>query len=483
MNARRQSLPAQRLLPPAAARTLERVAPSSLPVLCLDCCGPAFDRIAASIHTASRRDRLVQVDLLGSRDGLLAGLIRAATSPRCTLAVDGIDRLDDDAQAALLRLLDGGVDGPRLVSASLADVDALRETLRPELWALVTTITVRTPSLARAGSDLAEIARARVAALAADLGREAPALSSAALDALLDHDWPGDAAELDGVLARTLVEVEGPVVDADDLRWAPVAGTASAREATRLAREARRDDPAGERASDGTGAVAGVGSEAIAVELAHRIKNPLVTVRTFVQSVAQLASDPADLARFRDLTEEAITRMDDTLEDILAFSRFAPPDPDTIEVVAVLRDALSEAQAARAGNDCSLDVEPGARLVAVADEPRLRAALGAVARHVVETIEPQGTLAVLVHGDALSLRLPEAGATSHLRGVTGLDDDLPLPLLLARGALAHGGASLVSREEDGRRLVEIRFPGAEAARPAARAGQRHAGRDGLRRDA
>lgn len=470
-----------RLLPPASARTLERVAATSLPVLCLDSFGPAFDRIAAGIHAASRRDRLVQVDLRASRDGLLAGLIRAATSQHCTLSIDGLERLDDDAQGALLRLLDGDGDRPRLVTASLADLEELRASLRPELWALATTITVRAPALARAGTGIADIARARLAALAEELGVAPPGLSPRAVEALAAHDWPGDAAELDAVLARTLVGVETSMLQAADLRWEPLdptgaAGSTAAGSPPAVATARTGGDPP-------AGLVGtGVGSEAIALELAHRIKNPLVTVRTFVQSVARLAADPADLARFRDLTEDAIARMDDALEDILAFSRLAPPEPDAIEVVGVLRDEIEQARLSRGGNECRIEVAPGAHLVAIADGARLRAAFASIARHVLETIEPQGTLVLEVRGDALALRLPEAGATSHLRGVTGLDDELPLPLLLASGALASGGASVACREEDGLRLVEIRFPGAEAARSAGQADERPGARDGRRRE-
>lgn len=486
MDANRQASRAFRLLPPAAARAIGRVASSTLPVLCLDSFGPAFERMAAAIHAESRRDRLVHVDLRASRDGLLAALIRAATSPRCTLAIDGIERLDDDAQAALLRLLDDDGEGPRLLSASLESVEALRAALRPELFALATTITVSTPALARAGSAIAGIAQARLAALAADLACAEPTLSTEAVRALAAHDWPGDAAELDGVLARTLVEIEGPVVEERDLRWGPLAPglrTGDPLEGTR-ARDPGPGSPAPSRAADDAhDASSGVGSEAIALELAHRIKNPLVTVRTFVQSVAQLASDPADLARFRDLTEEAIERMDEALEDILAFSRLGPAEPDALEIIRLLREALADARASHPGEGGEIELRADARLVAVVDEPRLRAALAAVARHVFETLEPRGVVSVEVLPDGFVLRHPEGGAASHLRGVTGLDEELPLSLLLARGALVHAGASLASRDEGGLRRIEVRFPGAEADRAPGRAGSDPGHRDGTRRDA
>jgi signal transduction histidine kinase len=478
----REIPPALRLIPPASARTLARVAGSGLPVLCLDCFGAAFSRIAASIHAASRRDRLITLDLHATRDDLLAALIRAATSPRCTLAIDGIEKLGDDAQAALLRLMDG--DGPRLVSASAADLATLRATLRPDFFALVSTISVRAPALARAGEDVAAIARERLVVLAAELGCEVPAISPDAERALAAHPWPGDAAELDAVLARSLLALDGVTIRADDLRWDPLEPTAAAGIAAAPSGvHAAPLPPARSRVSE-PAATGAVGSEAIAVELAHQIKNPLVTVRTFVQSVAQLASDPADLARFRDLTEEAIGRMDGALEEILAFSRLAPPRPRRIDVSALLRESLREATAGRSAKDCGVELPEDAGFIAFADEARLRAALTAISRHVLETIEPGGTLEVEAVGDTLFLRHREAGATTHLRGVSGLDDELPLALLLARGALAADNVTLESDHEGAQRCIALRFPGAEATRrtvadaPLPQEGAAH----GLRRD-
>ena len=91
------------LLPRDARRALERAAATPLPILCLDCHGPCFARLAAAIHDLSGRDRLVSIDLRTAPEAMLAGLIRAGTAPRATLAIDGIERLDREAQAALVR--------------------------------------------------------------------------------------------------------------------------------------------------------------------------------------------------------------------------------------------------------------------------------------------------------------------------------------------------------------------------------------------
>ena len=153
------------------------------------------------------------------------------------------------------------------------------------------------------------------------------------------------------------------------------------------------------------------------------------------------------------------------------FRRTAPP-------------ARARATAGRSAKDCGVELPEDAGFIAFADEARLRAALTAISRHVLETIEPGGTLEVEAVGDTLLLRHREAGATTHLRGVSGLDDELPLALLLARGALAADNVTLESDHEGAQRCIALRFPGAEATRrtvadaPLPQEGAAH----GLRRD-
>ena len=68
--------------------------------------------------------------------------------------------------------------------------------------------------------------------------------------------------------------------------------------------------------------------------------------------------------------------------------------------------------------------------------------------------------------------------------MSGLDDELPLALLLARGALAADNVTLESDHEGAQRCIALRFPGAEATRrtvadaPLPQEGAAH----GLRRD-
>lgn len=482
-------------LPQQTLDLLARVAPTSLPVLCTTCFGAAFRRIAGAVHLASGREDLLFVDLRRSGGTLPAGLPDGDRAARTTLALDGIEYLDGAGQDVLATLL--ARSPVRLLCATDVALDLLAPRWRADLLAHVSTVTVATPALARRGDAIAEVARQRLNALSRELGRDAPELAADAETALVGHAWPGDLAELDAVLARTLLATGAPVIDGVAIRFRPdgssapqpgadggairiASGRASAPApaipevvlpaapppfppdaapppselpsdealiatlpAPGLFRKRRDDDPPAAARVRPELPVAGPAAtptlEALAVELAHQLKNPLVTIKTFVGSIESLRDDPQELGQFRALTDEAVTRMDEILDGLLAFARLHAPVLDTFDVVALLREALRSAWRVLSSKQVELDAPDGAVLRVRADREHVRFALATLARHVAETIEPRARLAIAVEEPAtLRLDYRESGAITHLRGAShDGESGLPLALLLVRGALAR----------------------------------------------
>lgn len=456
------------LLPQATLVVLGRVAPTNLPLLCTACFGAAFGRIAAAVHHASGRDELLLIDLRRTGGTIPAGLPRGERARHTTLALDGLEHLDPRGQDVLASELAAG--SYRVVSATDATLDVLAARWRPDLFALLATVTVHAPALARRAAEIGAIARDRLATLSAALGRPSPDLAPAAIAALAAHGWPGDLAELDAILARTLLDC-GPFVEADDLRWRPDApdaaglplpapptppATAESTRDTELRNApddvvappdctaARTPEPSASVPAVGRAAGTSPTLEAVAVELAHQLKNPLVTIKTFVASAESLAAEPLELAQFRTLTDEAVSRMDEILDGLLAFARLADPVEESFDALPLLRDALRAGWRGFASKQVTLDAPEAATLAARADREHLRFAFATLARHVAETIEPRGTLAIGVEpGATLHFAYRESGAITHLRGVASSDaSSLPLALLLVRGALGRGGSDV-----------------------------------------
>src|SRR5262249_48327833 len=77
-------------------------------------------------------------------------------------------------------------------------------------------------------------------------------------------------------------------------------------------------------------------------ELAHELKNPMVTVKTFSQLLGDRFDDPAFRVRFQQTVNGDIQRMDDLLESVIAFSHFGRPEKEKVLVYEQLRRVEEE---------------------------------------------------------------------------------------------------------------------------------------------
>ena len=236
---------------------IERVAPSSVPVLVQGETGTGKELVARALHDGSpRRDRpflaencaaiaenLLESELFGHRKGAFTGAV--ADRPGHLVAADGgtvfLDEIGDmpmAMQAKLLRVLQDGevravganttrkVD-VRIVAATHRDLPAAVAAgeFREDLLFRLNVVTLHLPPLRERGDDVRAIATGLLPAIAEEVGRDAT-LSAAALDVLARWDWPGNVRELENELRRA-VALSGAVIEPEDLSERLVRGTGS----------------------------------------------------------------------------------------------------------------------------------------------------------------------------------------------------------------------------------------------------------------
>ena len=226
---------------------IERVAPSSVPVLVQGETGTGKELVARALHDGSpRRDRpflaencaaiaenLLESELFGHRKGAFTGAV--ADRPGHLVAADGgtvfLDEIGDmpmAMQAKLLRVLQDGevravganttrkVD-VRVVAATHRDLPAAVAAgeFREDLLFRLNVVTLHLPPLRERGDDVRAIATGLLPAIAEEIGRDAT-LAAAALDVLARWDWPGNVRELENELRRA-VALSGAVIEPADL--------------------------------------------------------------------------------------------------------------------------------------------------------------------------------------------------------------------------------------------------------------------------
>jgi signal transduction histidine kinase len=322
--------------------------------------------------------------------------------------------------------------------------------LAARLRALVVTI----PPLRERGAEIDDLAVATLQRLADRLGRGPMRLTPEARSRLIAHAWPGDVAELEAILARALLLVEGDEVDAHH-----------------LALEAPPTPPVV------TGPPAGperAALEFLLAELAHELRNPMVTIKTYAQHLPALLEDADLRARFAALCDDAVGRMDALLENVLTFARLGAPRPEPIEVGSLLDRVLRDVQVDLSARAVRVRRGGSAAARCAADPEQLTYALRNLLTAVVREVPAREelTLDTAANG-VVTLRFATGGAaTERLRRIAAPDNGardlgdpslLPLAFRLARAVLERNGGSLalVSGGTDVTTMV-VRLPPAQA---------------------
>lgn len=186
---------------------LRRAAATALPVLFRGERGAGKGRCARRLHTLRSPGApylsvaSATLGPAGPDPGLLQ-LVRGGS-----LYLSGLDHLAPEAAGPLARAMDGAGAGV----CWMAGLDT-EGSLPPELAQRLGSLELRIPPLRERREDLLALARALLDQAARRGGQPAPWLERSAERQLLDHGWPGNVAELEALVDRSLRSPEGPVL-------------------------------------------------------------------------------------------------------------------------------------------------------------------------------------------------------------------------------------------------------------------------------
>lgn len=228
---------------------MERVAPSDANVLITGEHGTGKEVVARWLHAASPRARsaFVAVNMGGLSDGVFESELfghvkgsftdaRADRAGRFELADHGTLFLDEIAnvplnlQAKLLRVLQArevervGSSRPRTIDArviSATNVDPHEEVaagrFREDLLFRLNTIELKLPPLRERREDIPELAAHFLNRQSTRYGKQLAGFDASAMQALMDHLWPGNIRELEHTIERAILLANADVVRATDL--------------------------------------------------------------------------------------------------------------------------------------------------------------------------------------------------------------------------------------------------------------------------
>lgn len=231
------------------ARTIERVAGTSVSVMLLGASGTGKELLAQGLHDASDRangpfvaincaaipENLLESELFGHEKGAFTGAVKTTegkieSADGGTLFLDEVGDIPLPLQVKLLRFLQertieriGGrkaiAVNTRIVCATHQDLEKMigENTFREDLFYRLAEIVVRIPTLAERHGDAVLLAKAFLKRFAADMNPAVTGFGPDALTVIDAHDWPGNVRELENRVKRAVIMADGKLVSADDL--------------------------------------------------------------------------------------------------------------------------------------------------------------------------------------------------------------------------------------------------------------------------
>jgi len=432
--------------------------------------GTGVAAVARALHVAQRRHgAFVAVD--GARLGIgeLARRVAAAKPSVGTLFVANLERASADVQTELSELLEDER-APRVVVGADGDVGALASAGRmsPELAYLVGTLPIALVPLRERTDDIPALVAALTAEIGARMRLASVSYRPATLERLQHYLWFGNVAELEAVLTRTLVLHRPMVVEPEHLVFLPdetaravEPGTAAA--STRGASAPMRGASAPTVAA--ADALSGLDLEVVLGELAHELRNPMVTIKTVAQHLDGILADPEARARFSVLMGEAVGRMDGLLETLLDFARFRAPVRHPVDLAKLVDRVLGEQEEDLARRHVHVE-RNGAGMGSVeVDEAQVLFALRSLCGGLVSDLVPHSAFAVRgVAPGALEMRMRAEPSIAtrlakwvepHAAGT----ETPPLAWALAASLLErNGGALTVRRAAESELVIRVEWP-------------------------
>lgn len=231
------------------ARTIERIAKTSVSVMLLGASGTGKELLARGLHDASDRangpfiaincaaipENLLESELFGHEKGAFTGAVKTTegkieNAHGGTLFLDEVGDIPLPLQVKLLRFLQertieriGGrrtiAVNTRIVCATHQDLEKMigAGTFREDLFYRLAEIVVRIPGLAERPGDGVLLAKVFLKRFCAEMNPAVTGFAPDALAAIDRHEWPGNVRELENRVKRAVIMAESKLVTAEDL--------------------------------------------------------------------------------------------------------------------------------------------------------------------------------------------------------------------------------------------------------------------------
>jgi hypothetical protein len=410
---RYQGILEARLLPSQIVPLIQKAGQTAAPVLIEGEQGVGKEWVAKIIHQLSgwKNHRFHKID---------CRLLKEETLPHhlssffreigygavpATLFLKDVGRLSLGDQSHLLELLEVALvkyNGEKRTVQNLrwifSSSDNLRERVvqgrfSEDLFDRLNTLSIQVPPLRDRTKDIPIISRHLLNEYASRMNLKKRGISAGVLNLLQSYWWPGNLKELETVILRSAIFSEGEHLMEKDLFFN------AENEGTSFFAYLKRGDFRNPFETNGDPSVRQENAlhwVFFLTQLVHRIKNPLVSIKTFTQLLQEKFNDGEYRQSFYKIVSEDIEKIDLVLNGLMNYIKMNTPLSKANTIHQILEEVLKRYDASF--NEKKIRIvkkfEKDLPETMIHDEP-LRYVLQSLLQYALPAIPPGGTLGFL----------------------------------------------------------------------------------------
>ena len=407
------------MIPPPVVPLVEKAAHNNAAVLIQGEHGTEKELIAKIIHYAGdwKYYRFYKIDCKAqTEDSLNDQLLRIFKENNfgaipATLYLKEIGELKQYSQSELLELVEDGFfqNGvEKKVIKNLRFIASSSENLKEkigqgkfseDLYDRLNALSMRIPPLRDRPKEISAIAQYVLEDYSKKMKINKVGISNNVLKLFQNYWWPGNLRELEQVIIRSAMFSEGESLMEKDLLFETETENTSFVAFLKKA-DVKSGEPRSQRASPEQNANV---LSLFLIELVHRIKNPMVSVKTFTQLLREKFGDPEFREQFYRIVSEDIERIDAVLNGLLSYIKINTPIEKRDTVHFILEDVLRRHEIELEDKKIKIFKRFEKDLPeTIVHEEQLKYILNTLIQYAIPSIPPNGSMGFLTKSLGLS---------------------------------------------------------------------------------
>ncbi len=337
------------------------------------------------------------------------------TTTPATLYLKEIGYLRQKDQLKLLELIEDGIfqnGSNQKILKNLRYISSSSENLKEkieqrkfseDLYYRLNTLSIRVPPLRERIKEMSAIAEYILTEHSTRMKIKKVEISDNVLRLFQTYWWPGNLRELEHVIIRSAISSEGENLVEKDLFFE----TENEKNSFISFLKKAEIKPPISHGKNRFNVQNPHTSSFFFIELVHRLKNPLVSIKTFTQLLKDKFNDVEFRDYFYRIVTEDIEKIDAVLDGLLNYIKINTPIEKTDTVHSILENILKRYEAQLENKKIKIfkKYEKDLPETTIHDE-QLRYVLDSLIRYVIPSIHPQGGMGLLTKS---SNRKKEAG--------------------------------------------------------------------------